>query len=86
MTISASRLPDRFPVGSKYVVEGCGGGDGNLRVFSRYIVMPDGRRIDLPTDFARPTRQRTRFRRHRDSQPNARPAGRPARRLVKNHV
>ena len=53
MTMSANRLPDQFPIGTKYVVEGRGGGDGNLRVFSRYIVMPDGRRIDLPADFAR---------------------------------
>jgi hypothetical protein len=45
-----SRLPKRFPVGTTYVVEGRGGEDGNLRVFSRYVVLPDGQRINLPAD------------------------------------
>jgi hypothetical protein len=85
MTMSASRLPDRFPIGSKYVVEGRGGGDGNLRVFSRYIVLPDGHRIDLPANFIQPSRQRARYRRHRISQPKARPSARSARPLMKNH-
>lgn len=47
---NASRLPKRFPVGTTYVVEGRGGEDGNLRVFSRYVVLPDGRRINLGAD------------------------------------
>jgi hypothetical protein len=62
MTVPARRLPDQFPIGTKYVVEGLGGGDGNLRVFSRFVLLPDGRRIDLPADFVRPE-QRVRFRR-----------------------
>jgi hypothetical protein len=45
-----SSLPTRFPVGAKYVVEGRGGEDGRLRVFSRYVVLPDGQRIKLPAD------------------------------------
>jgi hypothetical protein len=45
-----SRLPKRFPVGTTYVVEGHGGEDGNLRVFSRYVVLPDGQRINLGAD------------------------------------
>ena len=45
-----SRLPKRFPVGTTYVVEGRGGEDGNLRVFSRYVVLPDGQRINLGAD------------------------------------
>jgi hypothetical protein len=40
-------LPKRFPVGTTYVVEGSGGGNGYLRVFSRYVVLPGGRRINL---------------------------------------
>jgi hypothetical protein len=44
------RLPKRFPVGTTYVVEGHGGEDGNLRVFSRYVVLPDGQRINLGAD------------------------------------
>jgi hypothetical protein len=84
MTMSANRLPDQFPIGSKYVVEGRGGGDGNLRVFSRYIVMPDGRRIDLPADFARAAPQRARFRRNRNGHPKSRPAAHSPRNLMKN--
>ena len=47
---SVSRLPKRFPVGTTYVVEGCGGEDGNLRVFLRYVLLPDGKRINLGAD------------------------------------
>jgi hypothetical protein len=42
------RLPHRFPVGATYVVEGYGGEDGDLRVISRYVVLPSGRRINVP--------------------------------------
>jgi hypothetical protein len=59
MASQARRLPRRFPIGSKYVVEGRGGGDGNLRVFSRYVALPDGRRIDLPADLIGATRPRS---------------------------
>ena len=44
----SSRLPRRFPVGATYVVEGYGGEEGNLRVIARYIVLPGGRRINVP--------------------------------------
>jgi hypothetical protein len=47
-------LPRRFPVGAKYVVEGCGGEKGNLRLIARYIVLPDGRRINVPADLSQP--------------------------------
>ena len=50
LSSKASRLPKRFPVGTTYVVEGRGGEDGNLRVFSRYVVLPDGQRINLGAD------------------------------------
>ncbi|HUC49384.1 MAG TPA: hypothetical protein VMA30_08350 [Xanthobacteraceae bacterium] len=46
----ARRLPKRFPVGSTYVVEGRRGENGHLRVFSRYVMLPDGRRINLDAD------------------------------------
>jgi hypothetical protein len=46
----SSRLPRRFPVGARYVVEGYGGEKGNLRVIARYIVLPGGRRINIPAD------------------------------------
>ena len=50
-----SRLPKRFPVGTTFVVEGRtiaadGKNDEQLRVFSRFVVLPGGRRIDLGGD------------------------------------
>jgi len=60
----SSRLPRRFPVGAKYVVEGSGGEEGNLRVIARYVVLPGGRRINVPADLSQPTSPRARaFRR-----------------------
>ena len=44
------RLPNRFPVGTRYVVEGRGGGRGRLRVASRYLEFPNGRHVDLHVD------------------------------------
>jgi hypothetical protein len=46
----SSPLPKRFPVGARYVVEGRGGEDGHLRVVSRYVVLPGGQRINVPSD------------------------------------
>lgn len=43
-----SALPISFPVGARYVVEGRGGKDGRLQVSRRYVVLPGGRRIDVP--------------------------------------
>ena len=40
------RLPSRFPVGTRYIVEG-EPGKGGLRIVSRYVVMPSGVRYDL---------------------------------------
>lgn len=42
------RLPKSFPVGAVYVVEGTGGHYGCLSVSARYVVMPSGKRIDVP--------------------------------------
>jgi hypothetical protein len=50
LSSKTSRLPKRFPVGTTYVVEGRGGEDGSLRVFSRYVVLPNGQRINLGAD------------------------------------
>lgn len=44
------RLPKRFPVGTKFIVQGKQRGDGGLHIFSRYLVFPDGRCLDLPSD------------------------------------
>lgn len=62
-----SRLPSRFPVGTRYIVEGEPGKGGKLRIVSRYVVMPSGVRYDLmnvseptrkPADLARKARNR----------------------------
>jgi hypothetical protein len=47
-----NRLPKRLPVGTTFVIEGrtVAGDDDNdrqLQVFSRFVVLPGGRRIDL---------------------------------------
>ncbi len=64
MGLSASRkpgrLPKRFPVGTTYVVEGRGGDAGQLRVVSRYVVLPGGQRIYVADDFGGPASPRTR--------------------------
>ena len=48
----SSRLPRRFPVGARYVVEGYGGEKGNLRVIARYVVLPGGQRVNVPAGIA----------------------------------
>lgn len=47
MPVATARLPSRFPAGTKFVVEGEDAADGALRIIQRYLVYPDGRRIDL---------------------------------------
>lgn len=49
-------IPSRFPVGTRYVVEGAPGRGGKLEVLSRYVIMPNGRRYDL-TKSAAPARE-----------------------------
>ena len=43
MMRKAKRLPTRFPVGTKFVIEGRPAGDGEVQVFKRYIEFPVGR-------------------------------------------
>ena len=45
-------LPRDFPEGTRFVVEGCPDIDGHTRIVSRYLVFPDGRRVDLPSPAA----------------------------------
>jgi hypothetical protein len=47
------RLPSRFPVGTRYVIEGRAG-----RIRLRYLEFPDGRKVDLPADLAARTKSR----------------------------
>ncbi len=62
-----NRLPKRFPIGTTYVLEGRGGEHGDLRVYSRYVVLPGGQRFNLASDsggdFAGPTSPWVRSRR-----------------------
>lgn len=68
-------LPSRFPIGTKFVIEGRPAAAGEVQVFKRYIEFPDGTLVRLPKhpDKSRsPTRSRVR---KPVSEP-ARPAGR----------
>jgi hypothetical protein len=49
MAYSSSRLPSRFPVGTKFVIEGKRGGEGQVQVYSRYLEFPDGTFFPLPS-------------------------------------
>jgi len=48
MASSLGRLPSRFPVGTKFVIEGRRGGEGQVQIFSRYLEFPDGTFLPLP--------------------------------------
>lgn len=76
-------LPDDFPVGTRYVVEGKTNAKGALRVSARFVVFPDGRRIDLPLEMvvAPPLSPRTPAVHPRRSRKpvGAKPAARPGR-------
>ena len=48
--MQAARIPKRVPVGTKYVIEGKRRAEGEVHVFSRYLVFPDGRCFELPAD------------------------------------
>jgi hypothetical protein len=43
-SVQPSRLPNRFPRGTRFVIEGRGG-----RINLQYLEFPDGRHIDLST-------------------------------------
>ena len=49
MASRSSRLPSRFPVGTKFVIEGRRGGEGQVQVYSRYLEFPDDTFFPLPT-------------------------------------
>jgi len=46
MASNLSRLPSRFPVGTKFVIEGRR--EGRKQVFSRHLEFPDGTLLRLP--------------------------------------
>ncbi len=47
MSAATARLPSRFPAGTKFVVEGEDAADGRVRIVARYLVDPDGTRVNL---------------------------------------
>ena len=66
--MQAARIPTRVPVGTKYVIEGKSQGAGQVHVFSRYLLFPDGRCFELPSDMPPAAMSR----RRRPASPNAR--------------
>jgi hypothetical protein len=50
---AAVRLPNRFPVGTRFVIEGKGG-----RIHRRYVEFPDGRQVVLPSEMPRTSSRR----------------------------
>jgi hypothetical protein len=78
MASRSSRLPSRFPVGTKFVIEGRRAGEGEVHVIKRYLEFPDGTHVRLP---ARPDQRKSRLvaSRARSSRPSAsEPAQRPS--------
>ena len=60
--MQTARIPKRVPVGTKYVIEGRSQGEGQVHVFARYLVFPDGRRFELPSDAPPPEARNARRR------------------------
>lgn len=45
--MTMNQLPNRFPVGTRYVIEGRPGKKGEMRIVSRQVIMPNGEAIEL---------------------------------------
>ena len=86
MNRSPDRVPRRLPIGAKYVVEGYGGGEGNLRVIARYVLLPDGRRINVPAKLCRPPSPRALAFLRSSTSKRSPGKGRPARNSEKSVV
>jgi len=69
MAYGSGRLPSRFPVGTKFVIEGKRGGEGQVQVFSRYLEFPDGTFFPLPV---RPSKRKSATNRRRARRSRAR--------------
>lgn len=48
MTPTASRLPSRFPVGTKFVIEARPRGKNRPPAYLRHLEFPDGTKVRLP--------------------------------------
>jgi hypothetical protein len=77
-------LPKRFPVGARYVVEGRGGEDGHLRVVSRYVVLPGGQRINIPSDLSKFGAVSVNARRGKSGQSRARPSRTATKKIMRS--
>jgi hypothetical protein len=65
MAFNSSRLPSRFPVGTKFIIESRPAREGQVQVFSRYLEFPDGTFFPLPS---RTVRKPQRIRRNQQLQ------------------
>jgi hypothetical protein len=54
MGVKGTNLPARFPIGTRYVIEGRAG-----HIHLRFVEFPDGRKINLPADLAKRTKSRS---------------------------
>ena len=64
MAYRSSGLPSRFPVGTKFVIEGRPRRRRPVQVFNRYLEFPDGTFVRLPVH---PVTEKSRARRPRRS-------------------
>lgn len=75
MSGATARLPSRFPAGTKFVVEGEDAPGGGVRIVKRYLVYPDGTKVDLlagaPRHFECATRRAAGTARRRRAVPQA---------------
>jgi hypothetical protein len=70
MAFRSTHLPSRFPVGTKFIVEGRRAGEGELHVIKRYLEFPDGKLVRLPVrPKSKQAAHRSRNARHRASEP-----------------
>ena len=77
-------LPDDFPIATRYVVEGKNNAKGVLRVSARFVVFPDGRRVDLPLEAVSAPSIAPRAGAH--PRHRAKPVVRPARERARAHA
>jgi hypothetical protein len=70
------RLPSRFPIGTRYVIEGRPNQHGELQITSRYLVLPNGTHLDLRVDDVTGPEGTRRVRVRRTRQYNSRAARR----------
>jgi len=60
MNYTSNRLPNRFPVGTKFVIESRPVRAGQPQVFSRHLEFPDGTFFPLPSRTQRKPLQKAR--------------------------